>query len=221
MPKIKQIHDGHRSRMRERFMRDGLDNYRPHEVIEQLLFGVVRRANTNPLGHVLIDRFGSVDGVLNASYDELIEVDGIGPKIAEYIISVKQEMTEIICDFFRGRVFGSQYNIAFFASWFFNLRDSAPAIVISCTPNREFVDYYPLHDLNFADDLFDSFSVGCHIAVKNRIKHYYLIVKDESILSRENILQLREVTLHMRSYMLDAYYMVNQKPVSFLYRQIY
>lgn len=76
--KAKNPHTGHRKRMRERFLTSGLDNFAPHEVIELLLFYGKTRGNVNDTAHRLIEKFGSVPGVLEASYDDLMSVSDVG-----------------------------------------------------------------------------------------------------------------------------------------------
>ncbi len=78
-------HDGHRDRMRDRFLTSGLDGFAPHEVIEFLLFHTHARCNTNDIAHNLIETFGSLPGVLEASYDELIKIDKINKVSATFI----------------------------------------------------------------------------------------------------------------------------------------
>lgn len=51
-------HDGHRERLRARLEREGIDHFAPHEVLELILFYSVPRANTNPIAHRLMERFG-------------------------------------------------------------------------------------------------------------------------------------------------------------------
>lgn len=58
------MHDGHRKRMRERFRKEGLEGFAPHEVLELLLFYARARGDVNPLAHRLLDTFGSLSGVL-------------------------------------------------------------------------------------------------------------------------------------------------------------
>lgn len=79
------IHDGHRQRLKERFQREGLDNFEPHQVLELLLFYCVPRRDTNPIAHALLDKFGSVAGVLEAPAAELRKVPGVGEGAATFI----------------------------------------------------------------------------------------------------------------------------------------
>ena len=76
------LHDGHRQRLIQRFLEEDLDNFEPHNVLEMLLFYAIPRKDTNELAHVLIDTFGSLKGVFDAPYEELIKVAGIGPNTA-------------------------------------------------------------------------------------------------------------------------------------------
>lgn len=79
------LNDGHRDRVRRRFRSEGLDNFEPHEVLELLLFYVIPRGNVNHIGHRLINRFGSLSGVFNAKYEELMTVEGIGEQGALFL----------------------------------------------------------------------------------------------------------------------------------------
>jgi len=74
----KNIHKDHRKRMKQRFKINLFENFAPHEVLEFALFFSIPQGNVNPLAHELIERFGSVSGVLNAEDDELMEVSGVG-----------------------------------------------------------------------------------------------------------------------------------------------
>ena len=76
------MHDGHRERLRNRFLTQGLSGFDPINVLELLLFFSHRRCDTNEIAHRLLDRFGSFSGVLNAPYEALCEVQGIGAQSA-------------------------------------------------------------------------------------------------------------------------------------------
>ena len=72
------IHTGHRQRVKEEFNARGLEGWPDHRVLELLLFYAIPQGDVNGLAHTLIDRFGSLAGVLDASADELRKVPGVG-----------------------------------------------------------------------------------------------------------------------------------------------
>lgn len=78
-------HSGHRDRLRERYLSEGLDGFLPHNVLELLLFYSVPRRDTNVLAHRLIEQFGSLVGVLNAAPEQLAQVEGIGMNAAVHL----------------------------------------------------------------------------------------------------------------------------------------
>ncbi len=103
-------HDGHRKRLKARFIKSGLDDFEPHNVLELLLFYSVPRKDTNPLAHRLINRFGSLSGVFDAKPEELMKVDGVTentavlismiPQAARKYLEDKAEASNVIGSFF-------------------------------------------------------------------------------------------------------------------------
>lgn len=87
---MENIHEGHRKRMKERFMKSGLDDFAPHNVLEFLLFYSIPRGDTNPIAHRLIDTFGSLSGVFDATPEELMKVSGVGESTAILISMIPQ-----------------------------------------------------------------------------------------------------------------------------------
>ncbi len=81
----KSIHTGHRKRLRERYLKEGLDNFEAHNILELLLFYAIPQKDTNAEAHALINTFGSLSGVLDATYDQLLQVKGIGENTATLI----------------------------------------------------------------------------------------------------------------------------------------
>jgi len=67
------VHSGHRSRVRKKFLDNGIDSFEPHEVLELLLFYAVPMKNTSILAHKLLDSFGSISAIFDAPYDALVE----------------------------------------------------------------------------------------------------------------------------------------------------
>ena len=77
------VHDGHRTRMREEFLKAGFTDATPeHKVLELLLFYSIPRRDTNEIAHRLIDAFGSLAGVMDASVEDLLKVPGISQNTA-------------------------------------------------------------------------------------------------------------------------------------------
>jgi len=61
------IHEGHRQRLKERFRSEGLDSFTDVQVLELALFYCIPRKDTNPIAHRLLDHFGGLSQVLEAS----------------------------------------------------------------------------------------------------------------------------------------------------------
>jgi len=76
------VHDGHRERLKERYLQHGLDGFNDLNVLELILFYAIPRRDTNELAHALLDRFGSLESVLDASARDLQTVPGIGEHTA-------------------------------------------------------------------------------------------------------------------------------------------
>lgn len=86
------IHSGHRERLRRRLEKEGIDSFESHEVLELLLYYSIPRADTNPIAHRLLERFGSLSAVLEAPRSELLKVEGIGQGSAT-LLSMIPEIT--------------------------------------------------------------------------------------------------------------------------------
>ena len=70
--------------MINRFLKEGIESFEPHNILELVLFGGITRKNTNEIAHRLIDTFGFC-GTFDADYEELLKVEGVGPAAAAQI----------------------------------------------------------------------------------------------------------------------------------------
>lgn len=71
------LHDGHRNRLKNRFLNEGLTNFEDHNVLELLLFYSIPRSDTNEIAHELLNKFGSLHGVFEAGMEDLMSINGI------------------------------------------------------------------------------------------------------------------------------------------------
>ena len=78
-------HDGHRQRLKQLFLKEGLDNFYDYQALELLLYYCIPRKDTNPIAHSLIDTFGSLSQVLEAPVEELMRVEGVGEHAATFL----------------------------------------------------------------------------------------------------------------------------------------
>ena len=74
---------GHRDRMRGRFRDHGADGFADYELLELILYASIKRADTKPIAKALLARFGSFAGVLAAPRARLLEVKGVGERVAD------------------------------------------------------------------------------------------------------------------------------------------
>ncbi len=81
----RNVHVGHRKRVRENFLSHGIDNLQEHNVLEFALYYAIPRKDTNELAHYLVNHFGSFAAVLDAPFEALTEIDGIGPESATFL----------------------------------------------------------------------------------------------------------------------------------------
>lgn len=122
----KGIHNGHRKRVRESFLKRDIESMPEHEILELLLFYAYSRRDTNEIAHRLINTFGSLEAVMNAPYDELVKVKDIGENAATLITlfsrfsksylrkvnSIKKELTEDeLMNFLKARFFSERNEI--------------------------------------------------------------------------------------------------------------
>ncbi|MCM1298295.1 MAG: hypothetical protein NC203_05560 [Firmicutes bacterium] len=81
----KNLHEGHRQRVKKRFLKHGLDSFTDVQFMETLLFYGIPKKDTNETAHLLLNTFGSVRKVFAASYEDLVKVNGVGDNAASLI----------------------------------------------------------------------------------------------------------------------------------------
>ena len=78
----KHIGEGHRKRLRERFLQSGLDGFLDYEIIELLLTLGTPRRDCKQQAKEAVEKFEGLSGVIDSTFEELQQVKGIGPSNA-------------------------------------------------------------------------------------------------------------------------------------------
>lgn len=118
---------GHRQRLRQRFLGSGLAGFADHEVVELLLTLAIPRKDTKGPAKALLSRFGSLNGIMDATPAELQQVTGIGEAAAVALQVVREtavlylrqaaERAEVLSDperlhdFWRMRIGGLKHEV--------------------------------------------------------------------------------------------------------------
>ena len=84
------IHDGHRQKLRKNFIEVGLESKTDHQILELLLTYALPRIDVNPLAHELIDKFGSLSGVLDADITQLTKINYVSENVAVLLKLIPQ-----------------------------------------------------------------------------------------------------------------------------------
>ncbi|MCE2517333.1 MAG: DNA repair protein RadC [Alphaproteobacteria bacterium] len=87
---IEDSRKNHRKRMRQRIADKGHGSLVDYELVEVLLYGVQAQGDTKPLAKALLKHFGSIQELVQAPYDELIRIDGVGPMTAQSIALIRE-----------------------------------------------------------------------------------------------------------------------------------
>lgn len=86
-------HNGHRDRLRARFVKSGAGACEDYELLEMLLFAAIPRRDVKPLAKALLAQFGGVAGVLAADMHDLAKVKGLSENSAT-LIKVVHALTQ-------------------------------------------------------------------------------------------------------------------------------
>ena len=69
---------GHRERIKEKFLKNGIDGFAEYEILELLLTYCIPRKDTKPIAKELLNKFKSLDNIFKADFDKLSAIDGLG-----------------------------------------------------------------------------------------------------------------------------------------------
>lgn len=93
---IKNIHAGHRERVRESVLKNGFEQLEDHRLLELLLFYSIPREDTNEIAHRLLNEFGSFTEIIKATPKKLTEVQGVGKNSAIQLAAIGELFKRVI-----------------------------------------------------------------------------------------------------------------------------
>ena len=94
-PKSKNVHIGHRERLKKQYALNGINSMTDIQQLELLLFYAIPQKDTNPIAHKLLEKFGNIKNVLNASVRDLCTVEGIKESSATFL-KIISNMTNVM-----------------------------------------------------------------------------------------------------------------------------
>lgn len=138
---------GHRERLRERFQKAGAAGLHDYELLELLLTYALPRKDVKPIAKALLDRFGGLAGVLDASQRELEEAEGLGPISATLIRLVKELSTAYLAERMKARdVLSSPQAVVEFARAKLAGLPHEAFMVIYLNTKNEVIEYEIAHE---------------------------------------------------------------------------
>jgi DNA repair protein RadC len=100
VPGLNESREGHRKRLRERFLKSGVSGFQDYEIVELLLSLGTPRRDCKQAAKEAVKRFKTLRGVLEASPEDLQKIEGIG---AHSAFGIKL-MQEVAREFLRARM---------------------------------------------------------------------------------------------------------------------
>lgn len=163
------IHKNHRQRLKTKVKNYGLESLAYHEVLEFLLTYTIPRKDTNPIGHSLLESFGSFCDVIDADYYDLLKVDGVGPESALFLNSLsalmeiynksKQERTSHVLK-------SAGACVKYFRS-FHSIKSTENMVLVGLSANKRIVKVYKYKSDNDVSVSFNLKNIVNQIRVEN------------------------------------------------------
>ena len=96
MPEDADTRLGHRKRMREKYLLAGPDAFLDYEILELLLSYAIARRDVKPMAKRLLEKYGSLDKIVDAEISDLAATPGIGENTAILIKLLRSLMVRYL-----------------------------------------------------------------------------------------------------------------------------
>jgi DNA repair protein RadC len=90
--------EGHRKRLRDKFVKSKFDGFHDYEIVELLLAYAIPRKDTKPIAKALLQKFKSIRQILDAPIEELKEIDGLGENVSVFLKIIRETIAKYFQD---------------------------------------------------------------------------------------------------------------------------
>lgn len=166
--------EGHRKRMKERYIKGSSDTLDDHHLLELLLFYSIPRKDVKPVAYNILNRYKTLDKVFSAEYEDLLSIDSVGESTAMLIKLINDINKRIDTDKNKNIKRLSSYTEA--KEYASNILRNLPTeriIVISLDNKLNIINTETVADVDFTADLLNilrnlNIPLNDHIIVGDR-----------------------------------------------------
>jgi len=133
--KPKNIHKDHRQRMKETFLKNGFDGFSNIEIMEFMLFFGIPFKDTNPVSHELFNSFMSIKDIIDAPYEVLKDIKGMGEHSALFFKAL-QSFVNVYCRPDEKEELNSTYLCQEYCKKLFIAKDHEELYLLCINPNN-------------------------------------------------------------------------------------
>lgn len=102
------VHENHRQRVMAKYKRSGAEAFDTHQLLELLLFNMLRQVDTNPISHEMLDAFPDIK-LIRATPEEMMKVYGVGEKTSYSLREGFDTSVRLICDGLERQTLNSEF----------------------------------------------------------------------------------------------------------------
>ncbi len=88
--------NGHRERLRKKYLKSGSHSLHDYEMIELLLTFIIPRKDTKQQAKDLLKKFENIHNIITADYNELIKINGLSERGAVLFPLIKDICTKVL-----------------------------------------------------------------------------------------------------------------------------
>lgn len=144
------IYHGHRERMRSRLRLSGSSHMQTYELLEMLLYHIIPRKNTHPISKLLLNEFGSLEGLFSAKREELLKVEGVGNAVADFILEVGDFINAVPDSQEERRSFENYKEAGLFFTEYFKDKKSSETVLLLLDSKLQLLNFSKIYDFDLA-----------------------------------------------------------------------